>query len=97
MPNLQKLHEKYKDKGVVVLGLNCWESADPVAFMKENGYTYGLILKADEVAKAYGVSAIPTLVVVGPDGKIRHRALGTGGEEAVERAINEALGASESR
>ncbi len=91
MPSLQKLHEKYKDSGVLVLGMNCWESGDAQAHMKDNGFTYGLMLKADDVAKAYGVSAIPTLIVVGPDGKIIHRSLGSGGEEAIEAAVKGAL------
>lgn len=91
MPSLQKLHEKYKDQGVLVLGMNCWESGDAKAHMKENGFTYGLMLNADEVAKAYGVNAIPTLVVVGPDGKVAHRSVGAGGEEAIENAIKNSI------
>jgi thiol-disulfide isomerase/thioredoxin len=91
MPSLQKLHDKYKDQGVVVLGMNCWESADAAAHMKENKFTYGLILNADEAAKAYGVSAIPTLYVIGKDGKVVHRSVGAGDEEALEEAIKNAL------
>ena len=70
MPGIQKLHETYKDKGVVVFGMNCWESDDPAKFMQEKGFTYTTLLNADPVAQAYQVSGIPTFYVVGPDGKV---------------------------
>jgi len=70
MPTLQKLNEKYEKKGVVVVGINTWESGDPGRFMKENGYKYLILLDGNEVAKSYQVSGIPTLYVIDPDGKI---------------------------
>ena len=91
MPALQKLHEKYKDQGAVVIGMNCWESGDPLAYMKDKGFNYGLIMNADEAAKAYGVSAIPTLYVIGKDGKVVHRSVGADSVEDLEAAIQKAL------
>jgi thiol-disulfide isomerase/thioredoxin len=76
MPGIQAVHEKFKGKGVEVFGVNCWESADPAAFMKDKGFTYGLLLKGDDVAKDYRVSGIPTFYVVGPDGRIIYSAIG---------------------
>ena len=71
MPSIQKIHEKYKDsKRVHVFGVNAWERGDAKKFMTENKYTYGLLLRGDDVAKAYGVSGIPALFLIGPDGKI---------------------------
>jgi thiol-disulfide isomerase/thioredoxin len=70
MPGVQKLHDKYKDRGVMVFGMNSWESGDPAGYMKEKGFTYTTLLKADGVAQAYQVSGIPTFYVVGPDGKV---------------------------
>lgn len=95
MPLVQKLHETYKDKGLVVFGANCWENKDkdPAAFMKENGYTYGLLLKADDVAKAYRVKGIPTFYVIGKDGKIVYSAVGLAPEREtdLEETIKTAL------
>lgn len=87
MPGLQKLHEKHPT--AVVLGLNCWEDGDPSAFMKDKGYTYGLLLKADEVASKYGVSGIPAFFVIGKDGRILHSAVGfdPDGEEKIGSII----------
>lgn len=71
MPELQKIHEEFADQPVRVLGLNCWErNGDPAAYMKDKGYTYSLLLKADEVAKDYHVTGIPTIYVIDGEGKI---------------------------
>lgn len=83
MPGVQKLHEEFKGKPVAVIGMNCWErGGDPAAYMKEKGYTYMLLLKADEVAEAYKVSGIPTFYVIGPDGKIAFADTGMPGDES---------------
>lgn len=70
MPGIQAIHEEFADQGVAVLGVNVWESGDPVAFMKSNDYTYGLLLDGDEVAGSYGVDGIPAIFVVGTEGEI---------------------------
>lgn len=72
MPAVQKIHEKFADKGVVVLGMN-FESnpnADPVKFKKEKGYTYESLAGAQQVSGSYRVSGWPTFYVIGKDGKI---------------------------
>lgn len=77
IPEMQKLHEEYAGRGVVVLGVNAWERhRAPSAFMREMRATYPIVLNGDEVAKEYGVEGIPTFVVVGPDGKILLRESG---------------------
>jgi cytochrome c-type biogenesis protein len=70
MPRMQKLHEKYQDKEVVVLGLNSWEKKDPVELMKKRRYSYRLLLKAEDIAESYKVTTLPTVYVIGDDGKI---------------------------
>ena len=91
MPGLQRLHEKYKGRGVVVFGVNAWEESNPVEFMKRSGYTYGLLLKGEEVAEAYRVSSLPTLYVIGVDGTIVHRLSGIDDnlEGVIERHLKE--------
>ncbi|MBN1848716.1 MAG: redoxin domain-containing protein [Deltaproteobacteria bacterium] len=70
MPELQKIHEKFLNQPAIVLGICTWERGDPVTFMKEKGYGYKILLNGDEVAKKYGVTGIPTLYVIGRDGKV---------------------------
>ena len=38
--------------------------------MKDNKYTYGLLLKADETAKTYRVKVFPSYFVIGKAGEI---------------------------
>ena len=77
MPKLQDLHDKFADRGLVVLGVNIWEGGDPVSFMKEKGFTYQLITDGDEVASDYNIRGLPTLYVIGPDGKIIYEKVGS--------------------
>lgn len=76
MPAIQALHEKYKDKGVEVIGITVWEAGDPVKYMKDNKFTYTLLLRGDDVAPAYAIQGIPRLVVIGKDGTVVHDATG---------------------
>ena len=70
MPVLEKVHQKYKNKGVVVLGVNAWETGDPVSVMHQKGMTYKVLLKGEEMAPAYGVGSVPAIYVIGVDGKV---------------------------
>ncbi len=80
MPDIQSLHEKYADQPVMIFGVNVWESGDPVAFMLENAYTYGLLLEGDAVAEEYKVSGIPTLYVIDQEGNIAFAEVGASSE-----------------
>lgn len=93
MPGVQRLHERFKDRPVKVFGVNCWESGDPVAYMKEKNLTYGLLLKADKVADRYNVTGIPTFYVIGPDGRVVYAASGyePDMEEKIGKIIQDVL------
>ncbi len=71
-PEMQKLVTDYKDKPVKAFGLAVRETKDekPINYMKEGNYTYGLLLKADDVAKSYHVKAFPTYYVIGKSGEV---------------------------
>jgi|ERR1044071_3211101 peroxiredoxin len=70
MPRIEKLHRKYGAQGVVVFGVSSWETGDPAAKMKKKNCTYGLLLKGEEIAPAYGVETLPAVCVIGADGRI---------------------------
>ena len=70
MPRLEKLHRKYGGQGLVVFGVNSFETGDPVSAMSRKGYTYTLLLKGEELAPAYGVESLPVVYVIGADGKV---------------------------
>jgi cytochrome c biogenesis protein CcmG/thiol:disulfide interchange protein DsbE len=87
MPGVQKVHEQFVGRPVEVFGMNCWEQGDPVAYMKSQGYTYGLVLQADELAKKFKVTGIPTFVVIGTDGQPILQAVGSGNEGQLAAAV----------
>jgi hypothetical protein len=93
MPAIQKLHAKYKDRGVVVIGLSCREKpgADPAKTMKELGCDYGLLLNGETIAKDWHVPGYPTLYLIDRDGKIAHAELGF--DEELEGKLSEAIDA----
>lgn len=76
MPDLQKIQDKFKSRGVEVFGVNVWEESNAAAYMKQRGFTYTLLLKGEEAAKLYGVSSLPSLFIIGVDGKIIYHATG---------------------
>jgi len=97
MPGVQKLHEKFKGRPVAVYGITSREHGDPAKYMKEMGYTYGLLLKGEQVAKAYRVKAVPVFYVIGPDGRIIYRKTGfdPDDEEKLVTVIEKALSPGE--
>ncbi len=76
MPDIQRLHEKYLSNDLIVFGVNTWEESNSAVYMKQRGFTYGLLLKGEEIAKAYKVNILPTVYVIGGDGKIVFRSIG---------------------
>jgi thiol-disulfide isomerase/thioredoxin len=77
IPTLKDLHKKYGPKGLQVLAiaLNYRETRDDVVrFQKEYELPYTVLWdEGNAVADKYGVSGIPTVVLVDPDGVIRYR------------------------
>jgi len=95
MPFIQKISEDYKGKDVVILGVNTWEKKEGAGkkYMTDKGYTYGCLLAGDELAVAYGISGIPTLIVIGKDGKVEKIEVGFGpeGDKGLRTAIDAGL------
>ncbi|MBI1190074.1 MAG: redoxin domain-containing protein [Tepidisphaera sp.] len=96
MPQVQKVHEKYKDKDVVVLGMDVEgnAAAKPLEFMKRNKFTYNTLLDAQPATETYKVSAFPTLFVLDKTGKVIFKEEGFSPDlfEKVSKAIDGVLG-----
>ena len=78
MPTLERLHEEYQAKGLVILGIDVGEKRETVEkFLKTKAVPYPVIM-GDEagIPAAYGVNVFPTFVMIGPDGKIVAHQLG---------------------
>ncbi len=95
MPHIQKLHEEFKDKGLLIIGVNNEELEIAREFMKDKGYTFAsLVDEGRAVAKQYQVTGIPQVLLIGRDGKVKWHSIGFGsGKEkelrtAVEKVLN---------
>ncbi len=82
---MQRITEKYRGAGLVVLGVNTWPSQDSmvVPFLGSTGYTFTPVKDPDEaIQKAYKASLAPTNVLIDTEGRIVARpVLGSGEQE----------------
>ena len=78
MPGLQELADKFKGRNLEILSVNQGEAADQVrTFIAKRKYSFHVILDADQaVAGQYGVTGIPTLVLVDKQGVVRFLSVG---------------------
>jgi thiol-disulfide isomerase/thioredoxin len=102
-PHLTEWHEKYKDKGLVILGITMYygqaegQTVDKdyefgflERFKKMHRLPYGIAVAANEDNhRNYGVQGIPTAVIIDRQGIIRYVGTGTGGPN--DRQITETL------
>jgi thiol-disulfide isomerase/thioredoxin len=72
MPVVERLHNDYQARGLVVLAVDVGETREVVEkFLKTKSVPYPVIM-GDEagIPTAYGVSVYPTFVMIGQDGKV---------------------------
>ena len=96
MPVLQRLHEKYKDQGVVVIGIDPID--DPVKdnmadFLAKRGIDYTVVFSDRELPQKYHVTGYPTLFFINEKGKIEkvHEGFSQTMEQELEEQIQKML------
>lgn len=91
LPGLQRLHEKYVDRGLTVVGINPFDTVedDIGPFLAKRGVTYTVLLGGKEVASQYRVTAYPTLYLIDRDGIILLTQEGYG--EETEQELEEVI------
>ncbi|MBI1306806.1 MAG: redoxin domain-containing protein [Bacteroidetes bacterium] len=99
VPALQALSEKYKDQGLVVIGIDPYDNNDEKNlsdFLQKRGAGYQILLEGKPVAKDYHVYGFPTLYLIDRKGIIRKVNVGYGGdtEKKVVKYIEEILAES---
>jgi peroxiredoxin len=83
-PFFERLHQAYRGKNVRVIGISQDSGHDTAAFAKQFGITFQLALddkKTYPASNAYGLTNVPTLFLVGPDGKIEVSSVGWSRDE----------------
>ena len=93
VPNIIKVYEQYKDKGLEVLSLAVWErkpQSHTIETAGELGMDWLHMNNCGTVpTDIYGVEGIPHLMLIGPDGTILKR--GFHGLEGIQSAVAEYL------
>jgi len=76
---IEKVHREYKEAGLVVLPISIEEGRRKVAgWAPSKTLTMPLLLDPDgDASGAYRITATPTVFLVGRDGKLVAKALGT--------------------
>jgi len=91
MRHLQEHYERYKDKGMVILGFNCADDKQiALDFMRDNSATFPTILDSSDAAvkigfNSYKMIGVPLNYIVDKEGKIVDAWYGY--EEGHERAL----------
>jgi len=95
MPHLEHLYERYRAAGFLLLGINVDEDPRKAdAVRNALGIRFPVLLDAaNQVSRAYGLSAMPSSVLVDRDGRLRERYAGyhDGTEELYERRVRALL------
>jgi len=79
IPHLIQLYRTYQDKGFVLIGLSMDKKGDVDTvrhFVKSMDIPYPIILTPDDVTRNYGVTGIPTTILIDKEGKIQGKMVG---------------------
>ena len=90
LPSVQKLHEKYADRGLVIIAVHSAQNADQMdSFLQQHDYTFPILLDTGETLKRYGIEGIPQYILIGKGGKLVSSGLRTHlpSEEEIEKLL----------
>ena len=107
IPQLNRMHKKYKDRGLVILGLTSFEGTadgrsvtppEELDFLRQfkkkfsTVYGYG-VSESAENNDNYGVASLPTAVLLDRRGHVRHFVVGvyTGSEQELTSMVEKLL------
>ena len=78
-PYLERLHQANKASKLQIVGVSQDSKADTQAFMKQFGVTFPVALEETSkyaVSNAYGLTNVPTMFLIQPDGTIQMSSVG---------------------
>ena len=89
MPHLNRLYDKYRASGFVLLGVNIDDDPRAAADLAAKlGLRFPVLLDTDKkVSRVYDMSAMPATLLIDRDGRVRH--IHRGYRDGVERTYEE--------
>jgi len=65
LPYIQQIHDKYKDKGLIVIGIHLHSQKEKAAeFVSENNYSFSSGFDTGRIFKDYDVGPVPTYFLI---------------------------------
>ena len=95
MPGLQRLYEKYHDKGFAMVGIDPFDDREEVKeLLSARGITYTILFSDKKLSSEYHVDGYPNLFLIDREGKLVKLYLGYREdlEERIEEEIVKLLG-----
>jgi cytochrome c biogenesis protein CcmG/thiol:disulfide interchange protein DsbE len=94
IPVLSKLHKRYSDKGLVILGVSLDRDGLEAlgVYVHENMIPYKVVMGDTRIGNAFGgVSSIPTLYIVDRDGRLVRKLAGYHSYRQLEEQVKKYL------
>ena len=78
VPHLVQIYKSYQEKGIELIGMNMDKGDTGIVFhfVRSMDIPYPIIITTADVARDYGVSAIPTAILIDKEGRIREKIVG---------------------
>ena len=91
LPLIEKIHKEFKNRGLVVIGINNEGRGVARDFCRANNYTFQTVEDArHEVFGLCDIEVIPTLFVIDTEGEVSAHYVGMQSEEEMRLALNKA-------
>jgi cytochrome c biogenesis protein CcmG/thiol:disulfide interchange protein DsbE len=93
MPLLEPLFTKYRDSGVVIVGVHIGPGIDDIVkAVQDDSLTFPMLEDPDALSRrVYGLVAVPSILVVKPNGTVDEKILGGVPADALEAMIKKKL------
>jgi cytochrome c biogenesis protein CcmG, thiol:disulfide interchange protein DsbE len=89
-PALVESFRRHHGSGVEFVGVSVDSSSDDALRVKSDwSIPYDVALDDGRVSKSYGIEVLPTFVLIGKDGKVRHVSTGSASPADIDRWLGE--------
>jgi peroxiredoxin len=89
-PFIERIYQRHGGPGITILGISQDDAAATKKFNAEYGISFPVLLDENDypVSNAYGLTTVPTIFLIEPDGSVKVSAMGFD-KQALETITNE--------